>query len=149
MAPLATVGERFLARLVDSAVLVALDFLMSVALLGGELSRPADVPRDRQVLVGVLTFVLYFAYEGAMTAARGQTLGKALLRIRAARLSDGGVPGPAGWARAAVYALPGVLTAILVGPLFWLLNSLWCLWDRPYGQCLHDKAAGTVVVSAR
>jgi uncharacterized RDD family membrane protein YckC len=93
MAPLATVGERFLARLVDSAVLVALDFLMSVALLGGDLSRPGDVPRDRQVLVGVLTFVLYFAYEGAMTAARGQTLGKALLRIRAARLSDGGVPG--------------------------------------------------------
>jgi hypothetical protein len=76
MAPLATVGERFLARLVDSAVLVALDFLMSVALLGGDLSRPGDVPRDRQVLVGVLTFVLYFAYEGAMTAARGQTLGK-------------------------------------------------------------------------
>ncbi|MEE4542191.1 RDD family protein [Streptomyces sp. V4-01] len=148
MAPLATVGQRFLARVIDSAVLVALDFLMSAAVLGGDLSRPGDVPQSRQVVVGVLTFVLYFAYEGAMTAARGQTLGKVLLRIRAARLSDGGVPGPAGWTRAAVYALPGVLTAILIGPLFWLLNSLWCLWDRPYRQCLHDRAARTVVVSA-
>jgi uncharacterized RDD family membrane protein YckC len=148
MAPLATPGQRLLARVIDSAVLAGLDFVMSVALLGGDLSHPSEVSQGRQVLVGVLTFVLYFAYEGAMTAARGQTLGKLLLRIRAARLVDGGVPGRAGWTRAAVYALPGILTAILIGPLFWLLNSLWCLWDRPFRQCLHDKAARTVVVAA-
>jgi uncharacterized RDD family membrane protein YckC len=148
MAPLATLGQRVLARLVDTAVLVGLDLLMSAAVLGGAMSRPDDVSYGRQVLVGVLTFALYFAYEGAMTAARGQTLGKLMLRIRAARLADGAVPGQAGWTRAAVYALPGALAALLVGPLFWLLNSLWCVWDRPYRQCLHDKAARTVVVTA-
>jgi uncharacterized RDD family membrane protein YckC len=148
MAPLATPLQRFLARLIDTVVLLVIDVVVSDLLIGGDVRHPGDVPYGRQVLVGMLTFVLYFAYEGTMTAARGQTLGKLALRIRAARLSDGAVPGPAGWTRAAMYALPGILTVILIGPLFWLLNSLWCLWDRPYRQCLHDKAARTVVVAA-
>ncbi|MFK4273751.1 RDD family protein, partial [Streptomyces milbemycinicus] len=52
----------------------------------------------------------------------------------------------AGWVRAAVYALPEIVPCC--GFLFWLINVLWCTWDRPYRQCLHDKAAKTVVVSA-
>lgn len=148
MAPLATLGQRFLARVIDTVILIVLDVVVSALVLGGDMDHPDDAPYGKQVLVGILTFVLYFAYEGAMTAARGQTLGKMALRIRAARLADGSVPGPAGWGRAAVYALPGVLSAILIGPLFWLLNSVWCLWDKPYRQCLHDKAAKTVVVAA-
>lgn len=148
MAPLAGLGRRFLARVVDSAVLVALDVLVGSAVLRGHMRHPGDASYGAQVLAGVLTFLLYFVYEGAMTAARGQTLGKMALGIRAARLADGSVPGPAGWARAAVYALPGVLSALVIGPLFWLADSLWCAWDRPYRQCLHDKAARTVVVAA-
>lgn len=148
MAPLATFGQRFLARLIDTAVLCALYLVMSVVVLAGDLSHPRDASSTKQVLVGALSFVLYFAYEGAMTAARGQTVGKLVLRIRAARLVDGAVPGNAGWGRAALYALPGALSAILIGPVFWLVNSLWCTWDRPLRQCLHDKAARTVVVAA-
>jgi uncharacterized RDD family membrane protein YckC len=148
MAPLATLGQRFLARIIDTAILLGMDVAVSTVLLHGDMSHPRNSSYGKQVLVGVLTFVLFFAYEGAMTAARGQTLGKMALRIRAARLADGSVPGPAGWARAAVYALPGVMSAIVIGPFFWLLNSLWCTWDRPYRQCLHDKAAKTVVVAA-
>jgi uncharacterized RDD family membrane protein YckC len=148
MAPLATPGRRFLARVIDTVILIVLDLLVSSAVLGADVDHPRDAPYGKQVLVGMLTFAIYFAYEGAMTAARGQTLGKIALRIRAARLADGAVPGSAGWTRAAVYALPGVLSAIVIGPLFWLVDSLWCLWDRPYRQCLHDKAARTVVVAA-
>lgn len=148
MAPLASYGRRFLARVIDTAILVAIDVLVGSAVLRGAMAHPRDTSYGKEVLVGTLTFVLYFGYEGAMTAARGQTLGKRALRIRAARLADGSVPGPAGWGRAAVYALPGLLGAILIGPLFWLVNSLWCTWDRPYRQCLHDKAARTVVVAA-
>ncbi|HEY5832392.1 RDD family protein [Streptomyces sp.] len=148
MAPLATFGQRFLARVLDTVILLVLDVVMSFLVLGGDMDHPRDTPYGKQVLVGILTFLLYFAYEGGMTAARGQTLGKTALRIRAARLADGAVPGRAGWGRAAVYVLPGLLTAILIGPLFWLLNSAWCLWDKPYRQCLHDKAARTVVVAA-
>lgn len=148
MPPLAGYGQRFLARFVDNAILLAFDALASSTLLGGDVADARDAPWAKQALVGVIPFLLYFAYEGSMTAARGQTLGKMAVRIRAARLTDGAVPGPAGWTRAAVYALPGLLVALLVGPLFWLLNVLWCTWDRPWHQCLHDKAARTVVVAA-
>lgn len=148
MAPLATLGQRFLARLIDTVILLAIDVLMSVAVFGDDLSHPADAGRDKQAVASVLTFVVYFLYEGFMTAARGQTLGKMALRIRAARLADGAVPGGDGWTRAAIYALPGAFGVVVVGPLFWLLNSLWCTWDKPYRQCLHDKAAKTVVVAA-
>jgi uncharacterized RDD family membrane protein YckC len=148
MAPLATLGQRLLARAIDTAVLVAVGVLVSWIALGGDFSNARNSSYGKQALIGVLGYVLYFALEGAMTAARGQTLGKVALRIRVARLVDGAVPGRAGWARAAVYVLPGALSVILIGPLFWLLNSLWCTWDRPYRQCLHDKAARTVVVTA-
>ncbi|MDX6353991.1 MAG: hypothetical protein QOF98_894 [Streptomyces sp.] len=147
MAPPAPLGRRLLARLVDTVVLVVIDLLLGLAIAGEDMNS-SDVSRGKQVLLAVLVFVLYFAYEGAMTAARGQTLGKMALGIRVARLVDGAVPGRAGWVRAAVYALPGLLIVVLIGPLFWLLDSLWCTWDRPYRQCLHDKAAKTVVVAA-
>jgi uncharacterized RDD family membrane protein YckC len=42
-----------------------------------------------------------------------------------------------------VYALVPVVPS--VGGLFALINESWLLWD-PRRQCLHDKAAGTVVV---
>ncbi len=148
MAPLATLGQRVLARLIDTVVLIAIGLVVSVIALGSDFSHPGNASYSTQVLVGSLGYVLYFLLEGAMMSARGQTLGKMALRIRAARLEDGGVPGQAGWVRSAVYVLPGVLSAILIGPLFWLLNSLWCTWDKPYRQCLHDKAARTVVVAA-
>jgi uncharacterized RDD family membrane protein YckC len=143
--PLAGLGSRFLARVIDTVVLVLIDRLLAAAVSP---ASPKDITYADDVLLSALVFVLYFAYEGGMTSSRGQTLGKMALRIRVARLADGSVPGRAGWARAAVYALPGVLLVIAIGPLYWLVNSLWCTWDRPYRQCLHDKAAKTVVVAA-
>jgi hypothetical protein len=31
-------------------------------------------------------------------------------------------------------------------PFFNLLDGLWMLWDKPYLQALHDKAADTAVI---
>jgi uncharacterized RDD family membrane protein YckC len=45
--------------------------------------------------------------------------------------------------RAAVYALIPVIPVL--GTFFAVLNELWLLWDRRR-QCLHDKAARTIVV---
>jgi hypothetical protein len=39
-----------------------------------------------------------------------------------------------------VYAVPGVLVIGVVG-------VLWCLFDRPWRQCWHDKAAHTFVAA--
>lgn len=148
MAPLATFGQRFLARLIDTVILLAVIVVVSLIAMGDDIRHGSDEALGKRALVAVVGYLLYFVIEGAMTAARGQTLGKMALHIRAARLVDGGVPGPAGWLRAAVYVLPAVLSAIVIGPIFWLVNSLWCTWDRPFQQCLHDKAARTVVVTA-
>jgi uncharacterized RDD family membrane protein YckC len=142
---LAGLGSRFLARVIDTVVLIVIDQLLATAV--SPMSHK-HVSYAYGVLLSALVFVLYFAYEGGMTSSRGQTLGKMALRIRVVRLADGSVPGQAGWVRAAVYALPGALLVVVIGPLYWLLNSLWCTWDRPYRQCLHDKAAKTVVVAA-
>ena len=35
---------------------------------------------------------------------------------------------------------------ILASALFTLVDCLWPLWDKPWQQALHDKAAKTVVV---
>ena len=45
-----------------------------------------------------------------------------------------------------MYALVPVVPS--VGGLFALINEAWLLWD-PRRQCLHDKAARTVVVKTR
>jgi uncharacterized RDD family membrane protein YckC len=42
-----------------------------------------------------------------------------------------------------VYALVPAVPS--VGGLFALINESWLLWN-PRRQCLHDKAAGTVVL---
>ncbi|WP_419995345.1 RDD family protein [Streptomyces boninensis] len=157
MAPLASTGQRFAARLLDSIVLGVLWFValvatgvMGTALENAEEGNPySDIPVGPTMLALVLTFVVYFLYEGFMLSRSGQTLGKKAVGIRVAVLANGNIPSREGWIRAAVYALPGVAQMLLnLGTIFWLLNSLWFLWDKPYRQCLHDKAAKTVVVRA-
>ncbi|UNO41807.1 RDD family protein [Streptomyces sp. MST-110588] len=148
--PLASLGQRFLARLVDLVVLCVLWMLM-LGVTGATryaVEHPGKQDVTRNMIASAAAFLLYFVYEGVLLARGGQTLGKKLTGIRVAMLADGSAPAGRGWLRAAVYVLPGLLTPFFVGTLFWLLNSLWCLWDRPYQQCLHDKAARTVVVRA-
>ncbi|MFE2429694.1 RDD family protein [Streptomyces sp. NPDC059373] len=148
MPPLATHGQRFLARLIDTVPLIVLWVIVSVVVFAGNWSDAGGIGFGRQLLVYVIVYGVYFVYEGVMVSRTGQTLGKMALKIRVARLADGNAPGNDGWQRAAVYVLPGILSAICIGAVFWLLNVLWCTWDKPYQQCLHDKAAKTVVVQA-
>ncbi|MBB0245091.1 RDD family protein [Streptomyces alkaliphilus] len=138
MPPLAPLGRRFLARVADWLI---------VAIPVGLITLPWAFDGDGGLTGGLVYLLVYFVYEGLMLTTRGQTLGKMLLGIRVARLDNGAVPaGNPGWIRAAVYSLPQLVPCL--GTLFWLWNVLTCTWDRPYRQCLHDKAARTVVVRA-
>ncbi|WFB09252.1 RDD family protein [Streptomyces sp. LX-29] len=142
MPPLGSLPRRLCARIID-ALLVGIPLLLVVAFVRGGYD-PYD-PTDSTTMA-VAGSVVYFVYEGLMLSHSGQTVGKKLMRIRVAMLSDGAIPrGQAGWLRAAVYSLPELVP--YCGFVFWLVNVLWCTWDRPYRQCLHDKAATTVVVS--
>jgi uncharacterized RDD family membrane protein YckC len=141
MPPLANRGKRLLARIID-ALLVGVPLTVIVYFAAGSYRYDSSLRSFWQDLVYAL---VYFAYDGYMLTTRGQTFGKKWLHIRVALLDSGANPaGAAGWTRAAVYSLPPVVPCC--GAVFWLVNAAWCLWDKPYHQCLHDKAAHTVVV---
>jgi uncharacterized RDD family membrane protein YckC len=93
----------------------------------------------------VLGFILFLVIHGYLIATRGQTVGKALLKIRIVR-SDGS---PASFARIVGlrYLTTSVLAAIpVVGTIYGLVDVL--LIFRASRRCLHDQIADTIVVTA-
>jgi uncharacterized RDD family membrane protein YckC len=150
MPPLAPRGKRLLARIVDALIIGIPLFAILTPLMGMDYTTGDD---GAQFAVntggywqGLIYTIVYFVYEGLMLTTRGQTLGKMLMKVRVGMLENGAIPaGNPGWLRAAVYSLPTILPCL--GSLFWLVNVLFCTWDQPYRQCIHDKAAKTVVVA--
>ena len=141
MPPLGGIWIRLVARIIDGILFAIVAVPLSLAVdSGGNNGRTTAT-----IAVETGLLLLYFVYEGLMlTLASGQTVGKKVMGVRVAMLADGSPPvGSAGWIRAAVYTLPNIVCCV-----WGLVNALWCTWDRPYQQCLHDKAAKTVVVKA-
>ncbi|MFC4516248.1 RDD family protein [Streptomyces ehimensis] len=143
MPPLANRFKRLVARVIDGLIVsIPISVIFSLS------TRNYDPWNDqaRSTSLSIIVAVVYFVYEGLMLTTRGQTVGKMLTKIRVAMLDNGAIPeGRPGWTRAAVYSLPEIVPCC--GFVFWLVNVLWCTWDKPYHQCVHDKAARTVVVS--
>ncbi|MFF8772635.1 RDD family protein [Kitasatospora sp. NPDC015120] len=131
--PLAPIGERLVARLIDVGVL-----LVPTVVLFGVLGA--------SILYYVVAALLSFGYEAAMLLTQGgQTVGKKVMKLRVVAVATGGKPAENSLLiRAALYTLPNAVYCI--GSLFALLNVLWPLWDKPLQQALHDKPANTVVV---
>jgi len=157
--------RRLLARLIDGLILGVIfspfwispwsNFFRTVQNInnqypdGGSVASKAlataEVHFFGKIIVVLLGFyVVAFLYDWIQHWQWGQTIGKRALGTRVVR--DDGNPnlgaGPAG-GRAAIYAFAPLIP--VVGSLFELLNELWLTWD-PRRQCLHDKAAHTVVV---
>ncbi|MYT30623.1 MULTISPECIES: RDD family protein [unclassified Streptomyces] len=147
MPPLANRGKRLLARIIDAIIIgVPVTLIMNAIVGWVDYFSTSSVETSKQATVSGVAMLVYLIYEGVMLTTRGQTVGKMAMRIRVAMLADGSIPTPqAGWTRAAVYTLPEIVPCC--GFIFWLVNVLWCTWDKPYQQCLHDKAARTVVVA--
>ncbi|GAA5614935.1 hypothetical protein Spla01_06139 [Streptomyces platensis] len=147
MPPLANRGRRLVARIIDAIIVGVPVWLIMTAIVGGvDFFSTDGEMAGRQSTISGVTLLVYLIYEGLMLSSRGQTVGKMAMKIRVAMLADGSIPhGQPGWVRAAVYSLPEIVPCC--GFIFWLINVLWCTWDKPYQQCLHDKAAKTVVVS--
>ena len=138
MPPIGSWPNRILARLIDYVLVqvIAVILVLPFASLG-----------DRSGSTGAfwLACVLYFFYEGIMLSRDGQTLGKKAMKVRVAMLIDGNKPtGSAAWTRAAVFIVPAI---VCCAALWWIIDGLFGVFDKPYRQCLHDKAAKTVVVS--
>ena len=162
--------QRLLARLIDAAVLIILTSplwlgvvlslfrrLQRLASQYPDLSQPAAAQAFNtdvsQMMTGMTgTFLLLglgvaavsFGYDWLQHGLWGQTIGKRVMGTKVVT-ADTRTPisGQAAGTRAAVYALVPAVPS--VGALFALINESWLLWD-PRRQCLHDKAARTVVV---
>ncbi|MEU8027372.1 RDD family protein [Streptomyces sp. NPDC049099] len=154
----AGLGKRFAARLIDSLVLGAVTAAAAVPLgirAADHVQEKIDAAKlsGREVTVwlldgttatslGIVLAVLLLSgvvYEVLPTAKWGRTLGKKLLGIEVRDIEAHEPPafGPA-LRRWLVYSVPGLLGIGIVG-------VLWCLFDRPWHQCWHDKAAHTFV----
>ncbi|MFF4169942.1 RDD family protein [Streptomyces sp. NPDC001744] len=154
----AGLGRRLLARLIDSVVLgglvgaaalplvtAALDHIeakIEAARRSGTTVQVWLVDSTTSVQFGLALaalFVIGALYEALPTAKWGRTLGKKLCGIEVRDIEAHEPPGfGAALRRWLVYSVLGLLA---VG----LLNVLWCLFDRPWRQCWHDKAARTFV----
>ncbi|MFD0273785.1 RDD family protein [Kitasatospora sp. NPDC127111] len=138
MPPLGSWPNRILARLIDYVLVQAVALLVVL---------PFASLSDRSGSAGAfwLACALWLIYDGVMLSRDGQTLGKKAMKIRAAMLIDGNVPTQsAAWTRSAVFILPAV---ICCAALWWVIDGLFGVFDKPYRQCVHDKAAKTVVVT--
>ncbi|MEU6844819.1 RDD family protein [Streptomyces sp. NPDC046716] len=154
----AGLGKRFAARLIDSVVLGAVTAAAAVPLYGravDHLDGKIDAAKasGRQVTVWlidgttgvylgiVLGVLLVFGvlYEALPTAKWGRTLGKKVLGLSVRDIEEHSSPTfGAALKRWLAYSVPGVL---VIG----VLGVLWGAFDRPWRQCLHDKAARTFV----
>jgi uncharacterized RDD family membrane protein YckC len=158
--------QRLLARLIDGLVLGLLGLGLWVPIGIFAVNRLTSFSKQYQgnpnslaaqnalnhivgqvvVLIFLLVAVsaaIVFAYDWLQHGLWGQTLGKRALGTKVVTAdSRSKISGGAAAGRAALYAFGRLIS------LFGLLNELWLLWD-PQRQCLHDKAAHTVVIKVR
>ncbi|MCX4550830.1 RDD family protein [Streptomyces sp. NBC_01500] len=156
----AGLGKRFAARLIDAVVLGAVVGVIAVPLLtkaADHINGKIDEAKLSGTTVTVWLIdgttagclgavigaflVLGLLYEAVPTARWGRTLGKKLCGVQVRGMESYEAPG----FRPALirWLLYGVLGVLVVG----VVDVLWCLFDRPWRQCLHDKAAGTFVAA--
>ncbi|MYY81054.1 hypothetical protein GT044_07215, partial [Streptomyces sp. SID335] len=154
----AGLGRRLAARLIDTVVLAAVTGAAALP-LGTKAADHIDSKIDAAKLSGekttvwlldgttagyfglILAVLLLFGvvYEALPTAKWGRTLGKKVCGIEVRDIEEHEAPTfGAALKRWLVYSIPGVLVIGVVG-------VVWCVFDRPWRQCWHDKAANTFV----
>ena len=170
--PLANFGDRFLAFLLDYVIYYAVVMLLSLPLYFwwffsflGTVQEAADQPYDPYggsalepgeffgdfflpmigMMAGLmlLSFLFSYLYFVEFQLRSGQTIGKKTMKLKIIPIDQ--AAGPVTRSELVKrWAVEWVAGSFVPG-LFYL-DGLWQLWDKPFQQCLHDKAAKTVVV---
>jgi uncharacterized RDD family membrane protein YckC len=164
--PVAPLGRRLVARLIDIGIVLALnavatgylvylflrDYLPLVRALanGATTSQLPPVPERVGVLAYLIPFVamvVWLAYEVPAIANSGQTIGKRALGIKVMALE---ATKPVGYGRAlrrwGTLGWPMIFWVCGLGFIIQLVDSLSPTWGGPLQLALHDRAAQTVVV---
>jgi uncharacterized RDD family membrane protein YckC len=167
--PVAPMGLRFLARLIDFGVLLGLSLVANSWLLylfvsdfgpyasalfkaaeqGSRAAQPA-IPNGIKytfTLVPLIVVLVWLAYEVPAIAHSGQTYGKRVVGIKVMALEG---TQPLGFARALrrwnPLALPVLLWTCGLGFILQLVDSISPCLGGPLHLALHDRTAATVVV---
>ncbi|MEH0969736.1 RDD family protein [Micromonospora sp. CPCC 205546] len=170
--PLAGFGARLVARLIDFAIVFALNAVVNGwfvwrlvdevtpywrevfrrAMAGDSstdgLPQPSEQAGGLQVVILLIATALWLAYEVPTMASGGQTFGKRLVGVKVLPMK---ADEPLGFGRALrrwnTLGLPTLLWYCCgLGLLLQLVDALSPLFDHPLRQALHDKRAQTVVV---
>jgi uncharacterized RDD family membrane protein YckC len=153
----ASIGQRFLARLVDSVIyfvvlLIGFGVLGSsstseVCDAGGSCYTSTSTDSPGFFLSTGFVYLFVLLYEWLMIAFKGQTLGKMALRVKVVRQVDGKAPGLGkAFLREFILVVSSVLTCGFGG----LLMYISVFFDRSgRNQTWYDKAATTQVISVR
>ncbi|MGW4462450.1 RDD family protein [Micromonospora sp. NPDC004704] len=161
--PLAEFSDRFLAGLIDYGIYFLVSMVLAVPVMIYYFTRVLPdlfetnpdgtlVESDFLAVLGpillmelalfVVLLALAYVYHVEMMFRTGQTVGKRIMKIRVVPLDPNAtLTRGAAVKRYLVQFLAGSLVPLLI-----YLDVLWQLWDKPYQQCLHDKAARTAVV---
>ncbi|MGP3977425.1 RDD family protein [Streptomyces sp. 8N114] len=136
---LASRSPRFAARLVDLIIWA----VASTPVLAFVTANTEE--GNARAIASVCGSALMWTLLNPLPLSRfGVTLGKRLVGVQIVRMRTGTHPGffQALW-RELFYLLMSVI------PFVGLLNVASCLWDKPYQQCWHDNAAGTLAVDRK
>lgn len=160
--PLADFGNRLLAFLIDSAIFAVVYMIITLPLMLGwialvisqaEQMETGDDMVNPFLLFGfwfimffaIMAVVLLFSYLYRVEyqlRQGGQTVGKKVMKLRVIPVDP-----QATLTRQQLIKRWAVQDAAgIVVPFFNYVDGFWQLWDKPLQQCLHDKAAQTVVV---
>ena len=138
---LASRGQRFIAALIDSAVLFAPTFIL--ALIFPQKGTAESVLETMGIMGALdgLYILVVLLTQAIFLSISGQTIGKKIEKIKIVRKRDGQNGGfiTNVLLRALVNGLIGLI------PLYGLVDALFIFGTEQ--RCLHDRIAGTIVVA--
>jgi uncharacterized RDD family membrane protein YckC len=141
---LATAGQRVGARLIDAVISIAIAIPVFAAIFGSGLG-------EFNFGVLLLGIAFSFAYEAAMVALKGGSLGKLILGLAVVRQDTGETP--PGWEPAIMRWIPSLVGNIpvigfLISLVVFVLSLFW-LFNDPKRQTVYDRIAKTMVIQTK
>jgi uncharacterized RDD family membrane protein YckC len=140
VAVLAPMSRRAVGALIDQVVV-----LIPITVVAVALGATHHLSKTTLVIANVALLAVAFVYETLMIATCGRTVGKFAMGTRVVSAVDGDRPG---WSSAAQRSIVPLLcgtvpsVGLLLGVVVYGLALV-----HPRRQGLHDRAAGTLVVS--
>lgn len=146
--PLAQPTDRLIARIIDAVLITVVTIVLIGLLVGVGIAATQGDSGLAEVAITVLAIMIYplifgahYLYEVEYAKRTGQTFGKKMMKIAVVPLNP-----HQPLARGILAKRWLVTLGCGFVPGLGLLDALWCLWDEPLKQCLHDKWPQTVVV---